>query len=211
MDYTSLTGNKTVEGSIRQWVNNDAVPAGEVLGDAENWIEQMLRVMGMQKRFAFTLEIGQSELDLSTDVPDYLDPIQLWNVRDEGPLQFVTEFDIDRYRSVDRFGVLTKAAPESFTTIGRDLMVFDAQADAAYPMVLTYYGRPTPLSPDNQTNLYTKNYRVLLRYACMGMAYIFMKDEGRADGLLKLAAGICQQIAVSDDDARRGQRYDTEY
>ncbi len=211
MDFTSLTGTKKTVGSIRQWVNSDAVPAEEVLADAENWLAQMLRVRTMQKRVVIALAKGASQLDLATiNATDYLDPVILWLNGDNMEVDLVPEFEIDRIRGADYDGsVTTKSAPEYYSPAGESLLLFDAQADRDYTLAFTYYGRPESLSPTNLTNLYTRKYQTLLRHLCLANAYIFLKDESRADALLALASSEVKQIAEMDDMGQRGMNYDT--
>lgn len=209
MDFTSLTASKSVAGSIRNWVNSDKVPADEVLSDAENWLEQTMRTAPMVRRYEFTLAVDASEVDLSSAASDFLDPMMFWNSYDSSEVTNIPEFEIDRVRSFNSSGVLERSAPIYYAPIGRTRLLLDARSDRAYPMVLTYYGRPVPLAADNLTNLYTTNYRVLLRQVCMSMAYLFLKDEGRADALLRLSSALIEQINEADDLAQRGRQYDT--
>lgn len=205
MDYATLIAGKSAEGSIKNWVNYAVIPASAVVADAESWMEARIRQAAMQKRASLTLAEGESEIDLGAVLPDYLDPVRLYAMA-YGPLDFVHEADIDRFRFPDENGVPAGVGlPTRFAVIGRSEMLFDCVADKDYPLSFTYYGRPEALSLANPTNVYTTQYRHVFRWVCIAMAYTVMKQPAEALGYLNRAEAEIAEINAKDDLARRSQ------
>lgn len=208
MNFTTLTSTKSTTGSIPYWLNFDNIDATGVLRDAENWINQHLRVRRMQARATLTLSDGENSIDLSSDVPSFLDPIRLY-AQGYGEICLTHEGELDYLRATDTDGDLAEDLPTYWVLIG-ETIYFDTEADQDYTLFLTYYSKPTALSASNETNLYTDTYPALLRAVCMGFGYLEAKDENRAGALFDSARRYMAQIAVNDDLARRSAVYNVE-
>jgi hypothetical protein len=206
MDWTTLTGAKTVAGSVASWVNSDKVPSADVVADAENWLAQKLRTRRMEARADVTLLTGDSDLDLTSDLPGFLDPVNVY-IRGYGMIESIPEDDIDRVRDADVDGTLQADTPAYYAVVG-DRMIFDTKADQDYVLSVTYFKEPDALSDSTATNLYTTRYRVLFKAVAMGFAYVFLKDETRAAALFQSALSHIQTLEETDDLVRRGQIYD---
>ena len=202
ISWTVLTGLKTVTGSIGQWVNRSDLPTTNILLEAEAWIYQRLRVREMVTDEAFSFAISTSSKALSTLSGTFLDPVQFVPYEWGYELPFVSE---RRYRpSRDTEGVLYTGTPSQWTIIGTTAYV-DVTCVAAFPGRLMYYAQPAALSASNETNFLTVRYPTLLRMACMGFAYQFMKDQTRTQEYLGYAMAAIGEAAVTNDLARRGQ------
>lgn len=72
MSWTTLTGGKSVSGSLASWVNYTKLDAVTIVAEAESLLYSMLRVREMRTEWVFGMAVGQSEIAL----PDrFLDPI----------------------------------------------------------------------------------------------------------------------------------------
>lgn len=207
MDFDTLTAAKTVNGSIARWLNTAEVDAEEIVAETEDWLSQRLRVRRMQERTTVTLLTGESQLELSSSIPDFLDPMGI-RVQGEGTwLRYVAEDAIDDLRQEDEDGALSETTPSAFTIIG-NTVYFDVEADEDYTLIVLYYARPPALSASQQTNLYTEQYRPLFKAAAMGFGYVFLKDEARASQMFQSAEGHIAKCLETDDLVRRGQVFD---
>jgi hypothetical protein len=203
--WTTLTGAKSASGSIKRWVNNDSLDAEEIIAEAEDYLGTMLRTKLMQERVTIALADGDSTIDLDVSAPGFLDPINLF-IDGYGELDNIDESDLDQRRFADSDGALVEDVPSKYAIIGTTLY-FNTEVDQDYSLQLIYYKRPEALSAANLTNLYVEKYRTLFKWVAMGLAYIFLKDEQRATGLLQAANGRIDAINAEDDLKRRGQVY----
>jgi hypothetical protein len=207
MDFDTLTAAKTTNGSIARWLNTSEVDAEEIIGETEDWLAQRLRVRRMQERTTTSLSEGESELDLASSIPDFLDPLGI-RIQGQGMwLRFVAEDMIDDLRGENEDGELSETTPSAFTIIGNTIY-FDVTADDDYTLIVVYYARPPALSDSQQTNLYTEQYRPLFKAAAMGFGYVFLKDEARASQMFQSAESHIAKCLETDDLVRRGQVID---
>lgn len=72
MSYTSLIGSKSTTGSIKAWVNYSLLDSVTVVDEAQSLLWSLLRTREMLTDFAFTMQVGQSYIDLPAR---FLDPI----------------------------------------------------------------------------------------------------------------------------------------
>jgi hypothetical protein len=208
VDFTTLTGAKTAAGSIRRWINYDEADSDHIIAQSENWLAQKLRVRRMvAKATDLTLASGASTIDLSTELPYFLDAIRL-HIQGYGKVTFVHEDDMDMLRGEDTDGDISTGVPSYWTVVG-ETIYFDTEADQEYTIYLTYYKKPTPLSADNTTNIYTQHYSALFQMVCMGWAYVeALKDDARATSMFTSAEAHIATLLGTDDLSRRAQEYD---
>lgn len=206
MSWNTLTAAKTESGAIKRWVSNNEVDSEELVGESENWLAQRMRVRGMER---YTTDVvlgeGDSEIDLVSELSDFLDPVTV-RIQGQCRLRFVSEEEIFPIRGEDEEGNLSSSTPSAYTIIN-NTMLFDVEADQDYTLIIVYYAKPTELAADNQTNLYTEKYRVLFKAVAMGFAYVFLKDETRATQMFASAEGHLASLMETDDLVRRGQEY----
>lgn len=200
--FTTLTGAKTVEGSIRAWCNHASVPAEDVLTEAQAFIYERLRTFEMRVTLPFTAAIGASSLTLPAD---FLAPIKL--VIDNGdPDGLPYRHEAIFTRSLDEDGDLTEGTPSCWT-LHNDAILFDCELDEAIAGDLWYYAIPDPLSADNQTNFLTRKYPTLLRRACMMFGYEFLKRTDVFKDAMVMTEQAIERANVSSDSARMGQEF----
>ena len=198
-DYDTLTGAKSVEGSIRWWGNHTKIPATQVLYEAEAYIYSQIRVRQMRAAETLALLTGDSGIPFPSD---YQALIELKIFGDANPLPFVHENLLNRFR--DDNGVLTEGRPNRFADIANEIS-FDCRADADYNMRLWYYATPASLSTLNPTNWLTIGYPTLLRYVCTAFAFQDRKRHSEALDYFKLAQIEIDNANSGDDLARNTQ------
>lgn len=176
--YTILTGAKTVDGSIRSWVNDSTVPATNVLTMAEDWIYTRLRVGHMLQRQSGSISSGATS---STVPSDYL-ATEVYRVTtpDARELESVEPERLEELIVYDTSGNREPGPPCRFARIGTSFE-FDYQADKAYTTSHLYYAYPDRLSGSNETNFLTDRYSPVLYWACQGFAYDFKKDVEKSE------------------------------
>lgn len=196
--YTVLTGAKTVEGSIKNWVNRSDIPSTDILTEAEAMIFETLRVREMQARSVLTFALGVQTASLPTG---FLDPIGYQPYAWGGDLPFVHENALNEYR--DESGALESGTPSRWTIVGETAYV-DVLPTLAFSGILLCYKSPTSLSGSNEINFLTTRYPSLLRYACMAKAHEHMKTDQVAN-YLGLAMASIDKANASNEMWRRNQ------
>lgn len=187
MSYTTLTGLKTVEGSIRNWVNDGTVPASVVLTEAEQFIYTRLRVREMRQLTEGTIADGDTSLTLATVAPRYLEMITFNRAGDsKGIIRYFDEEQFEQRFVTDNLGNEYEGVPTECTVDGTTIR-FNTEADQAYLYRLWYYARPEPLSVSNETNFLIEKHPKLIRHACLAHAYDFKKDMQSRDWHMKAA------------------------
>lgn len=198
-DYTVLTGAKSVQGSIANWVNRSDLPVTTILEEAEAAIYETLRVREMTARTTFSWASGVQTASLPND---FLDPISFRPYTWLADLPFVHENGLTEYRN--EAGTLDTGDPARWTIIGTTAYL-NVLPTAAYSGILLYYGQPAALSGSNTTNFLTTRYPSLLRYACMAKAYEHMKQPDQAMGYTAQMAQAIQKAGSTNDMWRRNQ------
>lgn len=196
--YTTLTGLKTVSGSIANWVNRSDLPTTEILTEAEALIYETLRVREMQARATLTFALSTQTASLPTG---FLDPLGYRPYEWGDDLPFVHENGLNEYR--DSSGTLESGTPSQWTIIGETAYV-NVLPSEAFSGTLLYYKTPTALSGSNETNFLTSRYPSLLRYACMAKAYEHMKND-LAASYLQLAMQSIAKANASNEMWRTNQ------
>lgn len=93
-----------------------------------------------------------------------------------------------------------------------DILILAPTPDSAYPVELNYYGRPDPLSPENQVNYYTEWVPELLFYASLLESAPYLRDDSRIQiwqglydrGLQALAGESIKRITDASTSAKEG-------
>jgi hypothetical protein len=173
MNYTTLTGAKSVSGSIKSWINYSNIPVTEILAEAETEIIRKLRVREMRASATVTIASGAITAALPSG---FIDPIRLLH-RDSGiPFKSLPPDDLQELRLWDESAAdHVEGMPTRFSVFD-ELLQFDMKADAAYTCKIIYFKRPDALSGANETNWLTTRYPRLLRIACLRSAYEHMKN-----------------------------------
>lgn len=198
IDYTTLTGAKTVAGSIANWVNRSDLPTDNILLEAESFIYERMRVREMMTRAAaFTFDLG---VDTEALPADFLDPIQFHPYEWGSPLPLYHEEKA--LPSTDSTGAVFAGEPSRWWVLGVTAYI-DTLPTADFIGALTYYARPLALSGSNETNWLTIRYPTLLRHALLYMAYDHMKEIEMSNRYLQTFEGKLAESKRTNDMFRR--------
>lgn len=193
MDYTTLIAGKSTTGSLASWVNSNAIPSADIIGDAESWVYERLRVPQMVKTdTSLVFTVGQNAIALPSD---FIAPAAFWITgEDKQPLEQKIAADLIAKVSYDSSGAIMQEKPRYFY-FDADNFVFDTKADAAYATWLVYWKFPAALGPSNTTNFLTQRYSRMFRLALRGIAFEWLKDGSQqAAAALELAAEHIERI-----------------
>lgn len=206
MNYTQLVGLKTIEGSIRNWVNNDTVPTIDILKEAQDWIYERLRVREMVVTATGSMTISQ---DYVTEPTRFLAPIHFQIVGAyRGVLVEKTAAEVEAGFSYDGSGARVNNKPTMFHVAGARLQ-FNHPADIAYSYRLVHYAQLTDLAVANETNFLTERYGRLLRCACLAFATEFMDHSEASDRWLAKAEQMIAMHKQTADMDRAGMQTDS--
>ena len=201
INCTTLTGAKTVTGSIRSWVNHASISPADVLTEAEARIYQNLRHWKMIVEATGSASIGAESITLPTD---FVAPIklQIWGMRDDG-LPYVHESLFRRY--VDEDGAPADGDPTKWT-IQDGVILFDSALSQELSYDFVYYGKPDALAvTTNETNFLTTDFPTLLRRACMAVGFEYRMRWGEAEKYEELTMRAIREANIASDSARYGQ------
>lgn len=198
INWTTLTGPKSVSGSVANYVNRSDLPINDILTEAEALIYQDLRTDDMLVRTNITLPSGQSSVALPSD---YLTLKTFKPLLTDTPMLYVLP---DRLAEIlDGEGNFIVGMPSMFSVLGKT-MRFDVAAERDFFGVLFYYARPAPLSASNETNFLTEKFPSLLRYAMLYFAYEHMKDQALGQEYMAKYAGQLRSARAVDDLNKMG-------
>jgi hypothetical protein len=199
LDYTTLIGAKTLDGSIRNWLNDSTLPATTILDMAESYIYRRLRVREMQKFATGSTVVGDATIALPTD---YLTPLRfMFTGTEKTEIKHLEIGDVMMRLNYDWNGDLVPTKPQYFAAMGTTIQ-FDAPADQVYPYQLLYFAQPASLSPSNATNFLTTRSPRLVMAACCMLASEFDKDDKEKQWWLAIADNELQQLNREFDQER---------
>jgi hypothetical protein len=177
MDYTTLVDAKTVDGSIKNWVNWSQTPSEVILAEAEAWIYRTLRVRKMHTLQAGDITMGAATLDLPTGYKattsfrrSGLNPGPIKIV----PVELFEQILVTDENADPQLGCPTVACMDG--TVFR----FNCTADTDYTYRLWYFGALPALSGSNLTNFLTDDLPDVLRNACLYRAFDHLKQWAAA-------------------------------
>jgi hypothetical protein len=201
MSYTTLTGAKTSEGSLKYWINYSKLDVGAALEDAQALIFQTLRVREMQAAATVSISSGSETAALPTG---YLASLSMRDVTNNADLEHVQWEDLEQYRDFSS-GDISTGKPCRYSVFN-ELFQFDTKADAAITARVLYYKSPDQLSGSNETNFLTTRYPHLLRAACLAAGYDQMRNtEAYTIAMQRMAAFIASINTQAEIDDHRGQ------
>lgn len=198
--YAILTGDKSVEGSIKYWVNHDEIPVSQIMELAQNRIYRDLRTRDMMATIDVVIDQGSDSESLPEE---FLEPIGLLLDGDSEELPFVHENFAQRLRDGSRD--LLSGWPSRWTIMDSE-MQFDVALDRDASGSLMAYIQLPYLGVSNQSNFLTDRYPTVLLSACLVFAY---KARNRDDMMLaeeKTLQGYIMDANALTDRLRRGQR-----
>lgn len=197
LTYSTLTGAKTVSGSIANWINRADLPVADILTEAEAWLVSRLRVREMLSFGSVTITSGTSSAALPSD---FLDAVQLLPNGATQELPLVAPSVLGRRTSAG--GAVEVSTPTRWAVIGTAAHV-DVACATTFESSLIYYARPAALSSDNPTNFLTTRYPTAVRLVCMAFGYQFMKDEREAAAFKEAEVAIAAANAESENERKR--------
>lgn len=201
MDYTTLVAEKTVDGSIRSWVNWGPVPATHVLTLAEDMIGSSLRVQQMRTLTTGTIAEGDTAITLPTD---FREAISLRRTGDSAGV--ITLLDAEHFETrlvLDDDDEPFEGTPFEGTIDGLTSIRLNTTADEAYPYRLWYIASPPRLSEEAPTNYLTDRYSNILLPACLYWAYSFAKDAASRDHWYAMFVAALQEANSEADLGRQ--------
>jgi len=185
INYTTLIGDTTVDGSIAKWLNHSAIAsvADTIVVEAESAIYRSLRHWRMLTSTTGTLTAntqGVTQINTLALPADYL----------EDKVLYITGTNYQKMtrRTMEEIIASYSYASNGYLIVQQPMwyfndqsnFVFDSASDQAYPYLLYYYQQPASLSTSG-TNWLTQFYPRLLRAACCAAATEFMKDMGQGN------------------------------
>ena len=201
MSYTTLTGAKTSEGSLKYWINYSKLDVDAALEDAQALINQTLRVREMQAAATVSITSGSETAAL----PDrYLASLSMRDITNNADLEHKEWSDLENLRDYSS-GAISTGKPCYYSVFG-ELFQFDTKADTAITARLMFYQSPVLLSEANPTNFLTTRYPHLLRAACLAAGYDQMRNtEAYTIAMTRMAAVIAGINTQAEIDDHRGQ------
>lgn len=186
MTYTTLTGSKDTEGSIKYFVRHSEVPSDYILERAQDAIYQVLRVREMVTRTGGTIATDATTLAMPAGL---LDPIALLRTGSyKGRITILDQEHFESRVGEDENAALYPGTP-CFATYDATTFYFDAKADQDYPYRLWYMAKPTLLSVSNETNFLTVRYGNILEAMVKHYAFEHRNDDSKAANELEKAMG----------------------
>lgn len=174
INYSTLMGGKTTEGSIKNWLNNSIVPSSIILILAEEYIYRRLRVWPMLEIATGTMTIGD---DTETVPTGYLAPrVMRITGTDGAPIVHKLPERVEELANYDSDGDRVNDKPLSFYVRGTEIQ-FDHPPDKAYPWRMLYYKQLAKLSGSNATNLLTTTHPRLLMSALLWAAHDWLRNN----------------------------------
>lgn len=200
MNFTTLTGEKSVSGSIKSWLNYGKIDSEGVLLESEAMIYSSLRVREMRSSETLTVKVGASGVDL----PDgFLDPLSLRDITNDTDLEPYAEELLEQTRTWTD-GVLDSGDP-AFFAIFDEQFQFDCRTTTQWRARALFYKQPVSLSVENDTNFLTTRYPHILRMACLATGARFADDQARYEREQRLLEAKIDEINALDEQSRRGQ------
>lgn len=201
LSYTTLTGAKTVDESIANWVNNATVPAATVLTEAQAALYTSLRVRDMLARQEDTIAKDATTLALPAR---YLEAVAFHLTgNDAAVVKQRPKEEVEGDITWDG-AARVAGTPTKFYTDATDF-VFDHRADKAYGYRVLYFQELAPLAATtNETNFLTDRYPRLLRMACLAAANEFLRDDEEKAYWLALLQAEIEKANGQFDTEQRG-------
>lgn len=186
MNFTTLTGLKSVTGSIKYFVNHNEVPAEEILTSAQGLIYSYLRTREMIVRAVGTIATGATTLAIPAACRE---PMALYRGGSyKGKIRLIDQEHFAARTGEDENGDVYAGTPTE-ATYDASLFYLNAEADQDYPYRLWYMGTPAALSVSNETNFLTTKFPHLLEAACKHYAFHHRGESDDARHWLEIAMG----------------------
>lgn len=202
--YSILTGDKEIDGSIKNMMNQGNLPVEFILTQAQMSIYRRIRVRQMLTTSSGTMGTVARTLTLPTD---YLAARHLAITGTNAGLfnRRTLEWIEDRI-TYNSTGGTSTGKPADYFADGTAIY-FAVVPDNLYPYKLWYYAQPAQLSTATETNFLTLTYPTLLIAECMAKANEWMKNAQDRAYWQQIAA---DEIATANSEsASEAQDLDT--
>jgi hypothetical protein len=190
MNWSQLTGAKSLAGSLANWANNSTITSGAggvadtlqaealqmISTDLVHWRQLVPPVTGTLTPDTVPTPSGQDTLAIPADLSEmknfYLTGVNQFR------LDMKTEEEVIANWSFDGNGNRVAQQPTMYY-VNQTYIAFDSPPDQAYTYAYTYYQQIAPLTNLNQTNFVTQFYPRLMRAACMIGVCEWAKELGQ--------------------------------
>lgn len=197
INYSMLTGSKSAQGSIKNWVNAENFDVDMVLLQAEQKIYEKLRVRGMMANSTDSMSIGDDTITLPSRWRGNLH--LMFTGTDKAALTLKTPEDVEMQLEWDAEGDRERGKPRFYYPTAT-VFQLDVEADKAYGWRCVYYAALAPLaSSDSETNMLTDRYPRLLQAACMMQANEFLKNPGEYQHWMLVFEDAIQEANAGSD------------
>lgn len=196
--YSTLVGDKSTSGSIRDWANNDRIPSEQVLKEAQAAIYARLRVREMRAIGIGTMGTNTEVMALAQDYRAFRGGKMWITGTSKSSLTLRLEHEVEAARSYDETGALESVRPEIFAIVGTEAH-FPCIPDAAYVVRYPYFRTPAALGTQTETNFLTEKYPTILRAMCLSYANEYLKNAEERDRWLKVAMALIQDANAESD------------
>lgn len=174
MDFKLLVSGKNVEGSIKNWANNDTIPATTILAEGQElFYGGVGRAVGLRVRQMLVEAAGvMSTVTNKIAWPErYIEGKQLIITgRNRHELAMETPAEVRRRMTYDESDALEPGLPDFCADLGEEI-ILNCIPQEAYPYSLFHLARFAPLSEANPTNFLTDRAPYALRAACMAQVF----------------------------------------
>jgi len=184
MTYSILTGSRSTDGSIKNWINSAVIPATAILEEAEAEIYNRLRVREM-----LTLVEGTLNTDgFRIAVPDgYRAAYSLRFVGSKKATLTKRElYDLEENYQYNADSTRASGKPQDYAA-DANYIWFDKVANEAYSYELRYYQALDALAEaTNESNFLTDRYPYILRAACLAKGFEWLRNTSQESKYLSL-------------------------
>jgi hypothetical protein len=200
--FDTLVADVGTEGSIRSWGSHAAIPAVEVLVEAQAWIYGILRAREMiVVNTSYALAANTVNIALETG---WQEDLFLRLDGDDMDLELRHESWVS-FKQSD--GTYPTGKPSCYTVL--DQIYFDYQTDTGpsgtgYTGQHAYYGTPAALGSSNQSNFLCTRFPTLLRMVSTAYAYQSRRRLTDANDMFQMAQAEIARCQVIEDGYRRG-------
>lgn len=186
----------TLKTSISAWIGQDDLTSylADFIEIAQARVNATLRISAMESTDTLTTAAGQDYVALPSDFIG----IRSAHI-DASPRRYLT------YATPQQIAEKGSAAGcPVFFTIRGDNMVFPAEADAAYDVVIHYYAKFANLSNSNTSDWLSTNYPQLYLYGGLQAAAEFIQDDAQVKKWAALFDNAIREIEESDKTRKYG-------
>lgn len=214
--YTTLIDAKSVDGSIKNWVNDDRIGPATIVTEAEAWIYQRLRVRDMLAYISGTMTATEAGAAITLASPNLFKAP--YDFRITGSAQNIPPSEIKKKSLALVRSMFSWTGTPPARVAGRPKwyaldatrIIFDCAPDRAYPYEFAHFSRPSSPLSTALTNFLTEKYPSLLRHVCMFKSFEHLRRPDERRYHLELAGAELQSVNIDSDMANETEEFDIE-